>query len=433
MATPTPTVSSGPAQLRLADLRNDPGLFQILLEHASRGIRVQFMLRFALAAFVIAVVVAVPPDRLRAACYIVAGAYAAWTVVIAWSARRRDEIVIRRIWMALIVDVVALVVLSVLASRSEQTWTTDVLVNGFFVIPMLTTTQLRTEVGIAITIPTVAAYAGSLIAARHANAEPWAGIIVSIFVLAALSVGCVLLSWVQRSRVLTIAGLILDRTRLSGELVEVERTARRELGDELHDGALQYVLAARQDLDDARATADPESFDRIDQALRESATLLRSKVSQLHPSVLETTGLRPALQDLVDGVRARGRIRVDLNADEWDDSWRGPAQEVAYAAARELLTNIVKHADARTVEVTLRNVDGWIHLTIADDGHGFAEGTAHRRLAEGHIGLASQRIRIETAGGSLALRSGSDGTVADVRLPRAETGAQIGAPAVTQA
>ncbi|HEX5193810.1 MAG TPA: ATP-binding protein, partial [Solirubrobacteraceae bacterium] len=253
------------------------------------------------------------------------------------------------------------------------------------------------------------------------------------FVIAALSVGCVLLSWVQRSRVLTIAGLILDRTRLSGELVEVERTARRDLAEELHDGALQYVLAARQDLEDARDTDDPESFDRIDLALRESAALLRSKVSQLHPSVLETTGLRAALQDLAEGAQARGRLAVRLHADGWDDGWRGPAQEVAYAAARELLTNVVKHADARTVEITLRNDDGWIELTIADDGGGFDDGVADRRLAEGHIGLASQRIRIETAGGSLTLRSGPDGTVADVRLPAAATAAELGAPAVTQA
>jgi two-component system, NarL family, sensor kinase len=433
MATPARTASSDSPTLRLADLRNDPGLFHILLEHASRGIRVQFMLRFALAAFMIAVVVAVPPDRLRVACYVVAGGYAIWSIVIAWSARRRDEIVIRRIWMALIVDVLALVALAVLASRSEQTWTTDVLVNGFFVIPVLTTTQLRPEVGAAITIPTVAAYAGSLIAARHANVEPWAGIIVSIFVLAAVSVGCVLLSWVQRSRVLTIAGLMLDRTRLSGELVEVERSARRGLAEELHDGALQYVLAARQDLDDARETDDPESFDRIELALRESATLLRSKVSQLHPSVLETTGLRPALQDLADATEGRGRLAVRLHADGWDDSWRGPGQEVAYSAARELLTNIVKHADAHAVDVTLRHEDGWIHLTIADDGHGFADGVADRRLAEGHIGLASQRIRIETAGGTLSLRSGPDGTVAEVRLPAAAAGAELGAPSVTQA
>jgi two-component system, NarL family, sensor kinase len=391
------------------------------------------MLRFALAAFVIAVVVAVPPSRYRVACYIVAGAYAVWTLVIAWAARRGDEIVIRRIWMALVIDVAVLVVLSVLASRSPQSWTTDILVNGFFVIPMLATTQLRPEIGAAITAPTVAAYAGSEIAARHANAEPWSGIIISTAVLAALSVGCVLMSWVQRSRVLTIAGLVTDRTRLSGELVEVERTARRDLAEELHDGALQYVLAARQDLEDARETDDPESFDRIEQALQESTTLLRSKVSQLHPSVLQTTGLRPALQDLAENAHARGRLAVRFHADHWDDAWRGQVQEIAYSAARELLTNIVKHAEATTVDITLANADGWIDVTIADDGKGFAEGVADRRLAEGHIGLASQRIRIESAGGSLSLRSGVPGTVAEVRLPASATAAELTAPSVTQA
>jgi two-component system NarL family sensor kinase len=419
--------------LRLADLREDPGLYRILLEHASRGIRVQFMLRFALVAFVIAVVVAVPPDRYRTACYVVAGAYAAWSVAVAWSARRGDEIVIRRIWMALLVDVAVLVVLSVLASRSPQSWTTDVLVNGFFVIPMLATTQLRPEIGAIITAPTVAAYAGSEIAARHANAEPWSGIIISTAVLGALSIGCVLMSWVQRSRVLTIAGLITDRTRLSGELVEVERTARRDLAEELHDGALQYVLAARQDLEDARETDDPESFDRIELALQESTALLRSKVSQLHPTVLQATGLRPALQDLADGAEARGRLTVRMHAEHWDDAWRGQAQEIAYSAARELLTNIVKHAEAGTVDVTLGDADGWLDLMIADDGKGFAEGVADRRLAEGHIGLASQRIRIESAGGSLSLRSGPQGTVAHLRLPMAAGGAELAAPTVTQA
>jgi two-component system NarL family sensor kinase len=433
MPGPVTPVSSDPRPLRLTDLRNDPGLYGILLEHASRGIRVQFLLRFALAAFTIAVVVAVPPDRFQVACDVVAGAYALWAIVIAWLARRGDEVVIRRIWVALIVDVAVLVVLSVLASRSPQSWTTDVLVDGFFVIPMLATTQLRPEVGAAITVPTIAAYAGSLIAARHANAEPWAGIIISTMVLAALSVGCVLLSWVQRSRVLTIAGLVTDRTRLSGELDEVERTARRELAEELHDGALQYVLAARQDLEDARATDDPESFDRIDVALQESTTLLRSKVSQLHPSVLETTGLRPALQDLADQAESRGRLTVVLRADGWDDAWRGHAQEIAYSAARELLTNIVKHANARTVEITLGNADGFIELTVADDGKGFAEGVADRRLAEGHIGLASQRIRIESAGGSLSLRSAAQGTVAEVRLPATAAAATLGAPPVTHA
>lgn len=411
--------------LRLADLRDDARLYRILLEHAFLGIRVQLLLRLALAAFVVAVVVAVPPENDQVACDVVAGVYACWTIAITAVALRGGERAVRQIWLALFVDLLVLVVLAVLASRSEQSWTTDVLVNGFFVIPMLATTQLRPAVGAAITAPTVAAYLGSLIAARHANVEPWAAIITSTGVLAALSVACVLLSWVQRSRVLTIAGLILDRGRLSTELAEVETTARRSLAEELHDGALQYVLAARQDLEDARVHNEPESYDRIELALQESTALLRSKVSQLHPSVLASAGLRAALQDLADTVASRGRLTVQVHADDWDDARRGPAEEMVYSAARELLTNVVKHADARTVEIGLRASDETIRLTIADDGRGFADGVADRRLAEGHIGLASQRIRIESAGGTLRLRSGADGTVAEVELPVAPVAAQM--------
>ncbi|MBV9716587.1 MAG: hypothetical protein JOZ64_14505 [Solirubrobacterales bacterium] len=69
------------------------------------------------------------------------------------------------------------------------------LVNAFFLIPMLASTQLRPGVAAAVTGPAVAA----LIAAQNANAEPWASIALRTWALAALSLGCVLLSWIQRS------------------------------------------------------------------------------------------------------------------------------------------------------------------------------------------------------------------------------------------
>jgi two-component system NarL family sensor kinase len=420
-----PSAADRTPPLRLSDLRDDARLYRILLEHAFLGIRVQLLLRLALAAFVVAVVVAVPPEHKRVACDVVAGVYACWTIAITVVASHGGERVVRLIWLALFIDLLVLVVLGVLASRSEQNWTTDVLVNGFFVIPMLATTQLRPAVGAAITVPTVAAYLGSLIAARHANVEPWAAIITSTGVLAAVSLACVLLSWVQRSRVLTIAGLILDRGRLSTELAEVETTARRTLAEELHDGALQYVLAARQDLEDARVHNEPESYDRLELALQESTALLRSTVSQLHPSVLARAGLRAALQDLADTAASRGRLTVEVDADGWDDARRGLTEEMLYSAARELLTNVVKHAGARRVEIGLYASDETIRLTIADDGRGFADGVADRKLAEGHIGLASQRIRIESAGGTLRLRSAAGGTIAEVELPAASVAAQM--------
>ena len=132
-----PIAANRTPSLRLADLRDDARLYRILLEHAFLGIRVQLLLRLALAAFVVAVVVAVPPEHMRVACDVVAGAYACWAIAVTAIALRGGERVVWSIWQALFVDLLVLVVLSVLASRSEQSWTTDVLVDGFFVIPML--------------------------------------------------------------------------------------------------------------------------------------------------------------------------------------------------------------------------------------------------------------------------------------------------------
>ena len=87
----------------------------------------------------------------------------------------------------------------------------------------------------------------------------------------------------------TIAGLLADRTALLSEMITIEQREQRDLAEALHDGALQYVLGARQELDDL-ADGDPDAAHRIDVALTESARLLRTTMSQLHPAVIEATG-----------------------------------------------------------------------------------------------------------------------------------------------
>jgi two-component system, NarL family, sensor kinase len=403
-------------RLSIAEVRRDPRLFAILLEHALRGVRVQQLLRAVLVVFVTVTVIAVPPAHYRTACYVTVALYAASSAAVGWVSLRGGERAIRLVWLALFVDLLALGVLSVLASQSEQSWTADVLVNGFFVIPVLAGSQLRPGVAAAVVTPAVLVYLGSLIAAQNANAEPSASIVLRTFVLAGLSVACVLLSSIQRSRVLTIAALADDRTRLLGELVDVEGRARGALAEELHDGALQYLLAAGQDVDDARR-GDAASLDRVEFALRESAALLRAKVSQLHPAVLEQAGLLHALRELARVTAERSELDIELVAEGVDESTRSSADYLLYSAARELLTNVTKHAHAHTVKISLQRHDAHIHLTVADDGTGIDERVLERRLAEGHVGVSSQRVRVMAAGGSFDLRRGERGTVGEVELP----------------
>jgi two-component system NarL family sensor kinase len=413
------TVQAHGNPTRPLPLAGEPELQGILLDHAYRGVRAQVVLRGILVAFVVAVVLWIAPARDRVACDTIAAIYAAWAVGVAWLAQRRARQLVRFMWLALFVDLAALAGLAVVASSSvNQSWTSDVLVNGFFMIPILAATQLRPWVCTAVAAPTVAVYLGSSIAAKQSNGEPWSSIVLRTGIIAGICVGSILLSRVQRSRVLTIGRLVADRSQLMTELTTLEDRERQTLSEDLHDGALQYVLAARQDLEEARDTADPTSFDRVAHALGESSQLLRSTMTQLHSAVLDQAGLLPALRDLVRTSSERGRFEAVIDAEQWEESWRTSADALLLATARELLTNVVKHADARMVRVALSWRDGMARLRIADDGRGIRPGEVQQQLAHGHIGLTSRRVRLEAAGGSLTLRAAPpSGTDAEVEVP----------------
>jgi two-component system NarL family sensor kinase len=410
---------------RLADLAAQPQLVRVLIDHAYRGVRVQLVLRGALVVFLGLTVILAPPVRHTVASDVIAAVYAAWYLaLLPVLLRLRSRIwPVRYLWLTLYVDVLVIGALVVLAGDSaEQSWTSDILVNGFFLLPVMAATQLRPWVGVSVCAPALAVYLFASIVARTANEEPWSSIGLRTGVFAAVAVGCVLLSRVQQSRVLTIGTLVTDRGALLAEIMGIEKREREELAEQLHDGALQYVLAARHDLADARDYGDPESFDRLDRALSESSQLLRATVTGLHPAVLEQAGLRLAVEELAAGFAARGAFTVEVDADQWPSGTTTSADGLLYATARELLGNVLKHAEATRVRITLALREGTGSLTVSDDGRGLPEGsledTLDARLAAGHIGIASRRIRLEAAGGTLRLYAGeSGGTTAEARVP----------------
>jgi len=226
------------------------------------------------------------------------------------------------------------------------------------------------------------------------------------------------LSRIQRSRVASIRGLVDDRTRLLTQLMTSTETEHRAMAENLHDGALQYVLAARFDLDDARETGDPAAFDRLEQALAESTRLLRSTVAELHPAVLARAGLPSALRDLAAAAAARGGLAVTVDAEGWPAGERTNADPLLYRTAAELLNNVVKHAEAGAATVTLELDHETARLVVADDGTGMPENAAGGALRRGHIGLASHTLRIDAAGGRFTSAAGTPhGTVVTVELP----------------
>lgn len=403
------------------DLPTSPELDAIVLEHAYNGVRLQLVLRGLLVVFVVLTIAIVPPEHHALASYIVVSIYGVWAIgVTVWS-ERGGPAPVRFVWLALFVDVLTLGGLTVLAGvAASQSWTADVLINGFFIIPLLAATQLKPRVCAAVVVPTVAVYLAVSVVTQSSNGEPWSSILLRTSVLAGLAAGCIALTRIQQSRVATIGRLVGDRTSLLSEVITTEVRERRQLAEHLHDGALQYVLAARHDVEDVQT--DPAAIDRLDLALTESARLLRSTVAELHPAVLDRLGLAQALRDLARTTEARGGFAVTLELDGWEEDVRSPADGLLYATARELLSNVVKHAEASAVHINLALSGDLAHLVIADDGRGISDGAVETSLDRGHIGLASHRVRLEAAGGGLSMTGATpSGTIITVDVPCAPT------------
>ncbi|PTL56426.1 sensor histidine kinase [Paraconexibacter algicola] len=226
-----------------------------------------------------------------------------------------------------------------------------------------------------------------------------------------------LLSAVLARRQRQIVSLSDERGRLVARAIEAEERERRRLAEALHDDAIQNLLAARQALgsgDDDR----PADLGLVRTGLDRTVSQLRDAIFDLHPHLLRHAGLAAALQAVAD----RFAERLPDRSVAWEitvaDDATGPTDEVVFAIARELMTNAVRHADARSVAVEVRRRQGGIALTVSDDGRGIDRRRARDAPLHGHIGLASCAERAEALGGRLQLASApGEGARVEVWLP----------------
>jgi PAS domain S-box-containing protein len=195
-------------------------------------------------------------------------------------------------------------------------------------------------------------------------------------------------------------------------IVATADEARRRIERDLHDGAQQRLVStvlslklARKELGDTnRPVAElvEEALANAECGIDEVRELARG----IHPRILSSGGLRPALKTLAR--RSPIPVTVDMQTDA-----RLPenVEVTAYYVASEALTNAAKHAHASEVRITVDVDDRWIVLTIRDDGTGGADPSR----GSGLIGLHD---RVGALGGALAVRSEPGaGTVLTAQIP----------------
>ena len=173
-----------------------------------------------------------------------------------------------------------------------------------------------------------------------------------------------------------------------------------------------------------REGADPPTSARLDHVLGlvdGGIRGIRRVINDLRPALLDDLGLVPAIRSLANDVAERSRLQISTKLD--DALARiGPEAELAlFRAAQEALANVVRHAEATHVTLTLTGIGRNLRLTVADDGRGFAVGSdiaAFER--DGHLGLAGMRERITALGGTVQV-SGASGVTVAVEVPVVST------------
>jgi two-component system, NarL family, sensor kinase len=237
--------------------------------------------------------------------------------------------------------------------------------------------------------------------------------------LAWLGLALALLSLLLARREAAVQLLSEQRQRLVAEALTAEERERRELAQELHDGPIQNLLAARHDLDMA-ARADPAGAEaRAHEAITATVAELRGAVSDLHPYLLEQAGLAAAIAQNARLAAERAGLKLELDLAEGEP---GPNDRAVLRCTSELLANVARHARAARVSVSLRHEAEVDRVQVRDDGVGFDPAAATATVRAGHIGLASLRERAEALGGALTLESAPGaGTVATVTIPRSSS------------
>lgn len=215
-----------------------------------------------------------------------------------------------------------------------------------------------------------------------------------------------------------------EREALVARLVTAQEEERKLIAREIHDDAIQKIVALKMRIDLLRRArpelAAIEDFEKIGETADRSEKSLRHLMFGLRPYHLDSEGLAAALRLYLDAQETLpGTPALEL-----DDRMKGePSEEprtVLYRIAQEAVTNARKHARASRISVVLEDEDGGHTLRVIDDGVGF-ESVPLSDSAPGHLGLTSMRERAEMVGGRLTLESTpGEGTTVAVWVPRGD-------------
>jgi signal transduction histidine kinase len=211
-----------------------------------------------------------------------------------------------------------------------------------------------------------------------------------------------------------------ELSSLSAFLQTNSEREKAALARELHDELGGILTPAKMDLSwlQGRLGGDPEYGERMNRLAKlidQGIDLKRRIIENLRPSLLDHLGLASALQWYVDEACKSANLECTMHITENIERLPGDLEIALYRLVQESVTNIVKHARAKKMELTVERTGKGLRVIVADDGIGIADLEMAKKMSHG---LAGMSHRIRSVHGTFDIRSyPGHGTRIDVFVP----------------
>jgi two-component system, NarL family, sensor kinase len=214
--------------------------------------------------------------------------------------------------------------------------------------------------------------------------------------------------------------------QLSARLLRTQDEERRRIARELHDVTAQsigLIMLNLAQVQDAASTLDARSREKLTESLslgEQALKDIRTLSYILHPPLLDQAGLITALKWYVKGFHERSGVQVEFTESGNEGDRMPPEVEYAlFRVVQECLTNIRRHTNSETAEISLTRTPEMVSLSVCDHGKG------HKleipRNGDGAefvgVGIPGMRYRLKQLGGELLVDSNLNGTIITATVP----------------
>ena len=199
-------------------------------------------------------------------------------------------------------------------------------------------------------------------------------------------------------------------------MIEGQEKERQRIANDLHDDLGGLMATVKLHFNALKDKNSPELFDKTDTLIEEAYQKVRTVAHAKNSGVIAKQGLLKAVQNMADKVSASNTIRIDVLDHGLDNRLENSLELAIFRIIQELITNVIKHANASEATIHLTNHEDSINIMVEDNGKGFDPKQITK--TKSGMGISSIDKRIEHLDGKLTIESEDNkGTTVIIDIP----------------